>query len=224
MSREISRHAVGSSICPVIKSVDILCKEERADRSAGRLFMYRHFVVEISWCHLENVCINLYFFLQRTLLEFPHWPHSANRKLGFFRRNIKTKMLKVREMTYNTLVRPLEYAWAVWGPHTNVCVWGGGARAGGGISQIEQIQWTAARWRVSNFDDRWASVTGILHEFGWRTLEQWRADASLCLVYKVVHGFVAVLLTDHVQYNNRISRYCHSMTFRQVHTSRDYLL
>ena len=56
---------------------------------------------------------------------------SANRTLGFIQRNImiKTKMPKVREMAYNTLVRPqLEYASTVWDPHTKV-----------GISQIEQV-------------------------------------------------------------------------------------
>ena len=35
-------------------------------------------------------------------------------------------------------------------------------------------------------------------------------------------GLVAVPLPDYVQYSNRISRYCHSMTFRQVYTSKDY--
>ena len=43
---------------------------------------------------------------------------SANQTLGFVRRNIKTKMPKVCETAYNTLVRPqLEYASAVWDPH-----------------------------------------------------------------------------------------------------------
>ena len=44
---------------------------------------------------------------------------SANRTLGFIRRNIKTKMQKVRETAYNTVVSPqLDYASAVWNPHT----------------------------------------------------------------------------------------------------------
>ena len=44
---------------------------------------------------------------------------SANRTLGFVRRNIKAKMSKVRETAYTTIVRPqLEYASAVWDPHT----------------------------------------------------------------------------------------------------------
>ena len=136
---------------------------------------------------------------------------NANRTLGFIRRNIKTKMSRVRETAYNTLVRPqLEYASAVWDPHTDRR-----------INQIEQIQKRAARWTVSNFD-RQASVTRIIQELGWRTLAQRRADARLCLFYKVIHCLVAVPLPDHVQYSNRISRYCHSMTFRQVYTSKDY--
>ena len=67
---------------------------------------------------------------------------NANRTLGFVRRNIKTKMSKVREAAYNTLVRPqLEYASAVWDPHTKVRT-----------SQIEHVQRRAARWTVSNYD------------------------------------------------------------------------
>ena len=136
---------------------------------------------------------------------------NANRTLGFVRRNIKTKMSKVHETAYNTLVRPqLEYASAVWDPHTKVRT-----------SQLEQVQRRAACWTASNYDWQ-ASATQIVQDLGWRTLEQRRADARLCLFYKVIHGLVAVPLPDFIQYSNRISRYCHSMTFRQVSTSRDY--
>ena len=136
---------------------------------------------------------------------------SANRTLGFVRRNIKTRMSKVRETAYNTLVRPqLEYASAVWDPHNK-----------NRISQIEQVQRRAARWTVSNFD-RKASVTKIVQDLGWRTLDQRRADARLCLFFKILHGLVAVPLPDYLQHSTRISRYCHSMTFRQVSTSTDY--
>ena len=119
-------------------------------------------------------------------------------------------MSKVRETAYNTLVRQLEYASTVWDTHTKER-----------IAQIEKVQRRAARWTVNNFDQQ-ASVTKIIQELGWRTLEQRQADACLCLFYKIVHGLVAVPLPNYVQYNNRISRYCHSMTFRQVDTSRDF--
>ena len=42
---------------------------------------------------------------------------NANRSLGFIRRNVKTKSPQIREMAYQSLVRPqLEYASAVWDP------------------------------------------------------------------------------------------------------------
>ena len=137
--------------------------------------------------------------------------NNANRTLGYIRLNIKCQNTDVRESAYNTLVRPqLEYASAVWDPHTKER-----------ISKIEMVQRRAARWTLRNYDHQ-ASVTEMINKLGWRTLEQRRADAHLCLFYKIVYGLVAVPLPDHVQYSHRISRYCHSTTFRQVYTSRDY--
>ena len=136
---------------------------------------------------------------------------SANRTLGYIRRNIKTKNQKVRETTYNTLVRPqLEYSAPIWDPYTKEKT-----------LQLEKIQRRAARWTTSDYDTR-SSVTAMLNQLGWRTLEQRRADARLCLFYKIVYGLVAVPLPEYVQRTHRVSRYCHSMTFRQIQTSQNY--
>ena len=136
---------------------------------------------------------------------------NANRTLGYIRRNIKSKNQKVRETAYNTLVRPqLEYAAPIWDPYTKEKT-----------LQLEKIQRRAARWTTSNYDYR-SSVTSMLDQLNWRTLEQRRADARLCLFYKMIHGIVAVPLPDYVQPTHRVSRYCHSMTFRQIHTNRNY--
>ena len=59
-----------------------------------------------------------------------------------------------------------------------------------------------------------SSVTVMVDQLGWRTLEQRRADARLCLFHKIVYGLVAVPLPDYIQLTHRVSRYCHSMTFR----------
>ena len=117
----------------------------------------------------------------------------------------------MRETAYNTLVRPqLEYAAPIWDPYTKEKT-----------PQLEKIQRRAARWMTSNYDYR-SSVTSMLDQLNWRTIEQRRADARLCLFYKMIHGIEAVPLPDYVQPTHRVSRYCHSMTFRQIHTNRNY--
>ena len=43
---------------------------------------------------------------------------SANKSLGFIRRNVRTKSSKIREKAYKTIVRPqLEYASVLWDTH-----------------------------------------------------------------------------------------------------------
>ena len=135
---------------------------------------------------------------------------KANSTLGFIKRNIKPKNVRVRETACNTLVCPqLEYAAPIWDPHTKQ------------IFQLEKFQRRAVRWTTSNYDYR-SSVTAMLHSLGWQTFEQRRTDARLCLFYKIVYGLVAVPLPVYIQQPNRLSQHCHSMTFTQIHTSKDF--
>ena len=109
------------------------------------------------------------------------------------------------------LVSPqLEYAAPVWDPHSKEK-----------ILQLEKVQHRAAHWTTSSYDYR-SSVTAMVNSLGWRTLEQRWADARLFLFYKIVYGLVAVPLPDYIQPSNRVSWYCHSMTFRKLQASRDY--
>ena len=101
---------------------------------------------------------------------------NANRTPSFIQRNIKTKNQRVRETAYNTLVRPqLEYAVPVWDPHIKEK-----------ILQLQKVQRRAAGWTTSSLDYR-SSVSAMVNSLGWRTLEQRRADARLCLFYKIVY-------------------------------------
>ena len=135
---------------------------------------------------------------------------NANRSLGFIRRNVKTKSPQIREMAYQSLVRPqLEYASAVWDPHSDVLT-----------DKLEMVQRRAARWTLHDYA-RTTSVTALLSQLNWQTLEERRSVARLCLFYKIVNGLVAVSLPEYIQPTHRISRYCHSMTFRQIHTGKD---
>ena len=99
----------------------------------------------------------------------------------------KTKNQKVRETAYNTLIRPqLEYAAPVWNPYFKEK-----------ILHLEKVQRRAARWTTSSFFYR-SSVTAIVNDLGWRTLEQRRTDARLCLFFQIVHGLVALPLPGYI--------------------------
>ena len=110
-------------------------------------------------------------------------------------------------MAYQSLVGPqLEYASAVWDPNTK-----------DKTHTVEMVQRRAALWTLSDYD-RTTSITSLQTHFNWQTLEERRSMAHLCLFNKIVNGLVAVPLPDYMQPIHRISRYCHSMTFRQIHT------
>ena len=107
------------------------------------------------------------------------------------------------------MVRPqLEYAASVWDPHTVIH-----------INQIERVQRRAARWVMSDFQ-RTSSVTTMLNTLGWRNLAQRRADSRLVLMFKIVHGLVAIPQTQLVR-PHRISRNSHSFAFRQIQTTKN---
>ena len=138
-----------------------------------------------------------------------HLVANANRSLGFIRRNIRTKSPKVQEMAYQTLVRPqLEYASAVWDPHTKEKT-----------HKIEMVQRRAAHWTTNDWN-RTTSVSSLLHQLNWQTLEQRRSMTRLCLFYKIVYGLVTVPLYHYIEPVVRPSR-CISMNFRQLHTGKD---
>ena len=71
------------------------------------------------------------------------------------------------------------------------------------------VQRRAARWtlgRSSPYD----SVSSMLGELGWRSLEDRRTDARLCLFYKIVHGLVAVPLPSYVVHSQESTRHSKS--------------
>ena len=112
---------------------------------------------------------------------------SANKTLGFLRRNIHTKDSSIKEVAYKTLVHLiLEYSSSVWSPHTK-----------SNIHKIEKVQRRAARWTLCRFSS-YDCVSDMLDDLGWRSLEDRRTDSRLCLFYKIVHGLVAVPLPPYV--------------------------
>ena len=92
-------------------------------------------------------------------------------------RNLRVKSVAIKTLAYQTYVRPrAEYASCVWSPHTV-----------SDSHQVEMVQRTAARWVLSRHD-RTSSVTDMLSELKWRSLEQRRADTALTMLYKIRNG------------------------------------
>ena len=106
---------------------------------------------------------------------------KANSTLGFLGRNLRKCPSKLKETAYLSLVRStLEYAATLWDPYY--------VRD---IDSLEQVQRRAARFTTGDYHTT-SSVTAMLAELGWKRLEDRRKDLRLALLYKIVHGHVAV--------------------------------
>ena len=79
----------------------------------------------------------------------------------------------------------------------------------------------AARW-VKNQFSPYESVTNMLSELGWRSLEDRWIDARLIMFYKIVHGYVAIQLPAYFDKPLRYTRHMHTLSFRQIHTAASY--
>ena len=73
----------------------------------------------------------------------------------------------------------------------------------------------AARW-VSNSYSSYDSVSAMLSNLGWRSLEYRRYDSRL------QYGLVAVPMPSYFERLTRITRHMHPLSFSQVHVSTDY--
>ena len=98
---------------------------------------------------------------------------KASCRLRFVGRVLGKCSSSVKETAYKTLVRPiLEYCSSVWDPHQV------GLR-----EDIELIQRRAARFVTGNYG-RQASVTNMLCELKWETLEERRRSFRKALLIK----------------------------------------
>ena len=126
---------------------------------------------------------------------------NANKSLGFINRIIKTKHTGVREAAYKTIVRPqLEYTSKVFL-----------------YTDIEMLQRRAIRCTLNNYSS-YDSVSNL----GWRSLDQRRTVARLCMLYTIVRGLVAIQLPPYFQQPSRMTRHSHLLALRQIHTSVNF--
>ena len=90
------------------------------------------------------------------------------------------------------------------------------------IQKIEMVQRRAARFVTHRYRQT-SSVTDMLQDLNWRSLQNRRIDNSLVMFYKIVYGQVAV---DPLSFlvptiNTRASRFRNSMSFQIPHSKLD---
>ena len=74
---------------------------------------------------------------------------------------------------------------------------------------------------IKNFSS-YASVTEMQNKLCLRSLNQRRADVRLIILYKIIHGIVAIPLPSYFQQPLRMTRHSHPLALTQMHTSNDY--
>ena len=97
----------------------------------------------------------------------------------------------VKEVAYKNMVRPiLGYGSTVWDPH-------------GLNDELENVQKRAASFVTRNYSYETGSMTGILEELKWETLQKRRKDNRLILLYKVLKGKARIPTDDIIPKNRR---------------------
>ena len=86
-----------------------------------------------------------------------------------------------------------------------------------GSYNLEMVQRRAARWALGRYQQP-ASVTEMLSELNWRTLEQRRVDARLTK-YRITNNLVEVNPGDNLRSPTRRSRHVHDHSFIPISTS-----
>ena len=116
----------------------------------------------------------------------------------------------LRDTAYISLIRPaLEYSCSVWHPHKK-----------SNKDKIEKVQRRAARFVSNNFR-RKASVSEILHNLGWQSLDSRRQDQRLVLFYKIINELASVETEDILTPADSRTRKNHSFKFKHLQANCD---
>ena len=121
---------------------------------------------------------------------------KAQKVLGMIRRNLWSCPEKVKVTAYTSLVRPhLEYAAGAWCPYRKR-----------NIKSLERIQRQAARFCKADYSREPGTVTKLLSDLKWETLETRRLIHRLSMMYKIRHELVEIPMSQHFVQNTRSSR------------------
>ena len=137
---------------------------------------------------------------------------KASRTLNFVRRNLCVSTPLVKETAYQTLERPtLDYACTVWSPHLP-----------GQKHKVEMVQHRAARFVTGRYHNT-SSVATMLNDLQWETLEARRANFRIAMMFRIIHGYVAVPPDVYFHPSRGRTRQNHEHYILPQHAPTDYL-
>ena len=90
------------------------------------------------------------------------------------------------------------------------------------ITKLEAVQRRSARRWATCVYQCTSSMTQMIKDLNWRTLEQRRIDSRFILMYKITYDLVAIPAADYLIPNTRQSRHNHQLPNRQIPTLKDY--
>ena len=135
---------------------------------------------------------------------------KANSMLGFLRRNLRVNSSDTKAAAYKTLVRPnLEYCASVWSPYTAA-----------GKRKIEMVQRRAARYATNRYHNT-SSVTDMLQDLDWESLESRRVKIQLTLLFKVIQDLVDIPASTYLTPASTRTRANHTKKLRQISSKSD---
>ena len=135
---------------------------------------------------------------------------KANSMLGFLRRNLRVNNSDTKAAAYKTLVRPnLEYCASVWSPFTAA-----------GKRKIEMVQRRAARYATNRYHNT-SSVTDMLQDLDWESLESRRVKIQLTLLFKVIQDLVDIPASTYLTPASTRTRANHTKKLRQISSKSD---
>ena len=147
---------------PIIKSYNI--HGEFLEKTNTAKYLGVHLTPNLNWNHHINVVSK-----------------KANSTSAFLQRNIRSCPRNTKELCYKTLVRPnMEYACTIWDPFTQA-----------NKHKLEMVQRRYARFIYSDFR-RTSSVTDMLHQLHWPTLEERRAQFKVVMMYRIVFSLIDI--------------------------------
>ena len=112
---------------------------------------------------------------------------NANNTRSFLQHNISQCPKKTKELCYRTLVRPLQkYVTVIWDTFTEA-----------NIRKLEMVQRRSARMVFSDYR-RTSSVSSMLQQLQWLTLQEHRAQAKVTIMYRIMYQLVDMPTTYHL--------------------------